>query len=688
MTIRGSRLGVIASISALVAALALCALPAGAEGIQLSTEPPLVPAFDPAVTDYSARCTSGAPVGVTVSATGGMTVDVDNHGPRSGNFTTAVGLNPGQSFVVVVSDAASSNVYYIRCLPSDFPEWTFQRSGTPEAEWYLVAPWASPNYAIVFDINGAPLWWYKTNVITAVFERLPDGNLAWTHADATGEERRLDGSLANTITVPPGAGIDPHELLQLANGNYLISVLRTLSGQTMCGQTGLTITDNGFEEVTPAGALVRSWWASEHVPLSEVTSGWCGSILTHPSEGVYDAYHLNAVEPDSGGYLVSLRHLDAVYRIKQADGSVDWKLGGLARPESLNVIGDPHASSGDLFRGQHDPRKLGDGSVTVFDNGYHPGFTRPARAVRFAIDTAGRTATLVEQINPPSPIPTPTRTGSARKLPGGNWVVDWGSAGLATELTPSGGPVTSLMFGRDPSGKQLFSYRAEPLLPGVLGRQALRDAMDHQFPRGYPRPRGTGVTRVPLVPAFNQCSAPDRTHGGPLSFGSCSSPASASLLTVGTPDSNGAEANSSGYVRYATVLGDRSTPANEADVAVRVALTDVRRKSDLSDYTGQLQLRDAVRITDRLNGQATDESATVQDSQFPVSVPCTGTAGASIGATCGVNTSFNALVAGSVIEGKRSVWELGTVTLYDGGASETAGAADAKPFEQQGVYVP
>jgi hypothetical protein len=121
---------------------------------------------------------------------------------------------------------------------------------------------------------------------------------------------------------------------------------------------------------------------------------------------------------------------------------------------------------------------------------------------------------------------------------------------------------------------------------------------------------------------------------------------------------------------------------------VQVGLTDVRRKRDLSDYAGQLELRDVVRITDRLNGQATDEAATVQDSEFPVSVPCTVTADALIGGTCGVNTSFNAVVAGTVVESKRSIWELGTVTLYDGGASETAGASDAQPFERQGVFVP
>ena len=35
---------------------------------------------------------------------------------------------------------------------------------------------------------------------------------------------------------------------------------------------------------------------------------------------------------------------------------------------------------------------------------------------------------------------------------------------------------------------------------------------------------------------------------------------------------------------------------------VRVRLSDVRRQADLADYEGQLEVRGALRITDRLNG--------------------------------------------------------------------------------------
>ncbi len=659
---------------------------AAAQGVQLSTQPALSPAFDPAVTDYVTRCTTNVPVNVTVSAPPGTTVDVDGQGPRNGNFTTSVGLNPGQSFVIVINQGTSSNVYYVRCLPSDFPTWTFQRSGTTQAEWYLVASWVAPNYVAVVDTNGTPVWWYRNAAITGDFKLLPDGNLASALGNGTAEERKLDGSLVHTITAAPGATLDAHELQQLANGDYLMAVSRTVAGQTVCGQSNVSITDDGFEEVAPDGSLVRSWWATDHVPPSEITSAWCGEILSQPPGSVLDPYHLNAVEPDGDGYLVSLRHMDAVYRVNQSDGSVAWKLGGTPRSESLSVVGDPFGAAGDLFRGQHDARVLGDGTVTVYDNGFHPGNTRPPRAVRYQIDPEGMTALLLEQINNPPSVTISFRTGSARKLPGGNWVIDWGSAGLVTEVTATNGPITSLQFGLD-NNKQQFSYRAQPLLPGVLVRQALRDGMDRQFPRGYPRPRGADLIRAALVPAFNQCAAPDTAHGGPLAFGSCSSPSTASLLTVGTPDANGLGAKSTGYVFYRRVPGNPST-STPSDVAVQVGITDVRRKKDLSAYTGQLQVRDAVRITDRLNGSASDVAATGQDVPLSVSVPCAATADLAIGGSCGVTTSFNAVLAGSVVGGKRAIWELGPVQVFDGGSTETAGASDAQLFEQQGVFVP
>ena len=76
------------------------------------------------------------------------------------------------------------------------------------------------------------------------------------------------------------------------------------------------------------------------------------------------------------------------------------------------------------------------------------------------------------------------------------------------------------------------------------------------FTGPYVRPLGASPLRVALVPAYAECTAPDLVHGPPLEHGSCGSPQQASVnLTVGTPESNGATANSTGSVRLNVLVG-------------------------------------------------------------------------------------------------------------------------------------
>ena len=206
---------------------------------------------------------------------------------------------------------------------------------------------------------------------------------------------------------------------------------------------------------------------------------------------------------------------------------------------------------------------------------------------------------------------------------------------------------------------------------------------------GYPRPQAASPLSVSLVPAYQQCNAPNRTHGPPLAHSSCSPPALESAqLTMGSPDANGQPLNASGYARYRVIVGAPGG-ADESDVAFAFEFTDVRSQGTLSDYTGELQATTVARITDRLNGTAPNDAGTVNDISFPVTVPCTATGGAaSIGATCAVTTSFDAVTPGAIPEGKRSVWELGQVQVLDGGPDGEAETAPNTVFARQGVFVP
>jgi hypothetical protein len=120
---------------------------------------------------------------------------------------------------------------------------------------------------------------------------------------------------------------------------------------------------------------------------------------------------------------------------------------------------------------------------------------------------------------------------------------------------------------------------------------------------------------------------------------------------------------------------------------VSASVTDVRRQGTLADYTGELSIAQSVQITDRLNGASQDEPATVQASPFRYTVPCAATATA--GATCSLSSSFNAILPGSVVAGKRAIWELEDVQVFDGGSDGLAGTTSGNTlFERQGVFVP
>jgi glucose/arabinose dehydrogenase len=198
----------------------------------------------------------------------------------------------------------------------------------------------------------------------------------------------------------------------------------------------------------------------------------------------------------------------------------------------------------------------------------------------------------------------------------------------------------------------------------------------------YARPKGASPTRASLIPAFTACTSPNRTHGAPLAFSSCAPPAQqSSFLTIGTPDANGAAANSVGFVRLRAVAGN---------VQLSASISDVRNRPALTDYAGELQARLSIRDTDLDSPPPSGGSGagTVQDFQFPFTVPCATNGDPSIGSACAVATTANALNPGAIQSGMRTLWQLGQVEVLDGGPDGVASTADNTVFLRQGVFAP
>jgi hypothetical protein len=206
----------------------------------------------------------------------------------------------------------------------------------------------------------------------------------------------------------------------------------------------------------------------------------------------------------------------------------------------------------------------------------------------------------------------------------------------------------------------------------------------------YVRPAGATPIRLSLVPAFAPCAAPNRAHGSPLAFGSCSPPVDSSgSVTVGP--------SSSGFVKI-KVLPGVPGPPSDTEVQIKLHVTDVRCKSGTSacgnvnstggpDYTGELQGEATIRLTDRYNGPGGNEAATVVDMPMPVNAFCANTASAEVGSTCTV-------AAGPLIpdpcqcEGKRMVAEVSDFRVRDGGPDGLVGTEPNTPFLRQGLFVP
>lgn len=183
-----------------------------------------------------------------------------------------------------------------------------------------------------------------------------------------------------------------------------------------------------------------------------------------------DPFHCNsiALDPD-GNFLVSARHMDAVFVVDRGTGLVRWKLGGTKTNRDgaviLELAGDPQGG----FFHQHDARFLPSGHLSMFDNhGTAPGV---ARGLELALDFGARTATVAFEArgNVPS-----WAMGSFRRSTDGTAVIGWGSPSnglghVLTEVDSSGKVLFDVTF-----GGANFSYRAVKVPLASFDREVLR----------------------------------------------------------------------------------------------------------------------------------------------------------------------------------------------------------------------
>jgi hypothetical protein len=398
---------------------------AGILGIELSPLA-LVPSFSTAISDYYVRC---------ASPSNALTVTVVD---SSGTQTTPINALPDQEISVW-------GKYWIRCLPPDFPPITVTRTtadGGPTPGFYRLN---NATYAIVLDTNGTPVWYTRGAAVSNVDSVVPNTiSFAPSDTGAFGTDPtqhfEIDAleTLTTTTVMAVGSPTDVHEFQLLPNGDHLLftypvvsTVDLTALGSFASGVT--SIVDCEVQEVAPSGALVWSWFGSQHIALSESL----------------DVFHCNAIDVDAtGNLLISSRYANAVFYVDRTTGTILWKLGGTVANKDgaayVPIVGDSQTT----FNMQHDARFRPNGGVSLFDDHGETAGSGVSRGVEHSIDQDAGTAAVAFQF---LGIAQSNREGSFRRYADGESVIGWGHIAtdprVVTEIDPNGNDVLDIAFG-------------------------------------------------------------------------------------------------------------------------------------------------------------------------------------------------------------------------------------------------
>jgi hypothetical protein len=112
----------------------------------------------------------------------------------------------------------------------------------------------------------------------------------------------------------------------------------------------------------------------------------------------------------------------------------------------------------------------------------------------------------------------------------------------------------------------------------------------------------------------------------------------------------------------------------------------VRERPSLRYYAGELLAKATLRLTDRGSGSSGTDPATTVDTPLEITIPCGSSSGE--GGVCSIATTADTLVPGTVVEGRRSIWQLEEIEVLDGGSDGVAATTGNDPFMRPGLFAP
>ncbi|KAF2718285.1 MFS general substrate transporter [Polychaeton citri CBS 116435] len=237
------------------------------------------------------------------------------------------------------------------------------------------------------------------------------------------------------------------------------------------------IVEGVFQEVDiETGKVIFEWRSLDHVDPSlswtlPGTTDTSGDGLHEQSP--WDYFHINSVDKNvMGDYLISARHVSAIYKLSGKDGSIMWQMGG-NKPT--------FAQTNFKFSYQHHARWVSENETHTVLSFYDNGSNTYNSTGEFShgwivlIDHVANTATMVKEWGAPEKSGgiLSGSQGNMQLLPNGGCHIGWGEHAYFSEHAADGTTVMYAKLAQRPSNVMVYrsnkyNWTAQPLTKPAL----------------------------------------------------------------------------------------------------------------------------------------------------------------------------------------------------------------------------
>lgn len=360
---------------------------------------------------------------------------------------TVLGLRDSTAYSLVLESVGAGAITLgpkravtTHALPPSVAGFHLRGTGSPSLPYTLLTPLpqdttflAYQGCPVIFDADGDVRWYHcfpgrwaleakqqRNGDITVYIGR----SFGWQPADGSFEELTPAGDVVRAFTASPPEYTDPHELLLSFDG----------AGAPTVHVLGYSI---DTVDLTAGGLLGTAPLATHIVerrrPDGSVAFRWRAAEHFTPADWpagqppIPDLDHPSSLALDrDGNYVVSFQAMDEITRIDAATGRTLWRFGG--HHNQFQIVDDPLGG----FSGQHDVQVLDNGNLLLMDN--HVRSFGPSRAVEYSLDTTHMVAHMVWEFRP-EPSRFSPMLGSAQRLPNGATLVGFGATGRVVETS-------------------------------------------------------------------------------------------------------------------------------------------------------------------------------------------------------------------------------------------------------------